>query len=477
MVLGDYIKDKLIANLKFEPTTCQLELFEALSDYFSGTLATDILVVNGYAGTGKTSAIGAFVALLKEYKHKFVLLAPTGRAAKVLSSHSSGRAYTVHKKIYREKDSDGGYSKFVLDFNKEKDTFYIVDEASLITNNTQGGGSVQFGSGDLLEDLIRYVRQGQSNKLILLGDDAQLPPIGLEKSPALDLNYLGYYGDIKYVRMTSVVRQALDSGILYNATNIRRLINKLEQNLELDYLGPLPNIDVKFPDIFSINGGELIESLESAYSKFGADDVAVLCRSNKRANRYNEGIRGTILFKEEKVSRGDKLMIVKNCYQFMGDVEDLDFIANGDVGELVKISKFEERYGLNFAEAIIRFSDYDDIEITAKVVLDTLSSESASLSRDQYDALYRGVFEDYKHIKDRKKRNAAIKEDPFFNALQIKYASAITCHKSQGGQWGAVFIDTPFWKEEVTIDDLKWLYTALTRAVSRVYLVNYKNVQ
>ena len=469
MALEEYYTQIFIKQLGMEPTDGQRELFEKLGKFL--VLPPDefpLLVVRGYAGTGKTTAISTFIRVLKEFKKKCVLLAPTGRAAKVLSNYSGVQAKTIHKQIYRQKSLSDKEAKFRLDFNKSKDTVYIVDEASLITIGT-GMESTIFGSGDLLDDLISYIRQNSGNKLILMGDSAQLPPIGLEESPALDFDYVSQYSHVSdMVTLTDVVRQAGESGILYNATLLRK---EIEEG-ELD----APRFRCKgFDDFKRISGGELIEELDGAISKYGLDEVVVLCRSNMRANRYNMGIRQTVLFMEEQLTRGDKLMIVKNCYQFLEDVKGMDYIANGDIAKLQKISRFEERYGLHFAEARISFPDYDDQEIVAKVILDTLESESASLTYEQSNMLYQGVNEDYSHITTKKKRYEAIREDKYYNALQLKYANAITCHKSQGGQWKCVFIDNPFWQEELTLDDLKWLYTAMTRATEKVYLVNFKD--
>ncbi|NMB36585.1 MAG: AAA family ATPase [Bacteroidales bacterium] len=465
MAAEGYLIEKIREKLGFEPTTCQQRLIESLAHFTIEYGTCDLMLVSGYAGTGKTSAIAAYVKTLKEHRHRFVLLAPTGRAAKVLSGFTREQAFTIHKHIYRQKSINAGFGEFELDINKHKETIFIVDEASLIS--TSGGQQNIFGSGDLLSDLITYLRAGVDNKLILIGDKGQLPPIGLTYSPALDESYMGRYGNVKSVELTTVVRQAADSGILSNATAIRLLLGSN---------GPMmPQLRTKgFEDVIRIHGGELIESLSDMFDKYGTDEVVVLCRSNKRANRYNMGIRSSVLYLEEQLTRGDKLMVVKNCYQFLEDVPELDFIANGDVVELVRIYGYEERYGLNFAEAVLSFPDYNDVEITAKIILDTLHSESAALSEEQQRILYEGVNEDYAHVKGKRKRYSSVREDKYFNALQIKYASAITGHKSQGGQWKCVFIDNPFWKEP-TEDDLKWLYTAITRGVERVYFINFKD--
>ncbi len=473
---SEFLYRRFIANLPFEPTSCQDSLLMTVSD-FACADDGDILVVNGYAGTGKTSAIAAVIASLKEFQIKSVLLAPTGRAAKVLSSYSGQQAYTIHKHIYRQKSVGGdGFGQFSLAPNKDKETLFIVDEASLIgIDSARQQSSTAFGSGNLLEDLVNFVRNGADCKLILIGDSAQLPPIGLEASPALVKEYMNSFGGVSYAELTTVVRQQAESGILYNATLIRQLQADMEYGPEVIDIGDLQLSLDGFDDMERISGGELIEKISDAYSEYGEDDTVILCRSNKRAIKYNIGIRSMVQFKEESLVREDKLMIVKNCYQFLEEVEGMDYIANGDIAKLQKISKYEERYGLHFAEARISFPDYDDQEIVAKVILDTLDSESASLTYEQSNMLYQGVNADYEHITTKKKRYEAVREDKYYNALQLKYANAVTCHKSQGGQWKCVFIDNPFWQEELTVDDLKWLYTAITRATDKVYLVNFKD--
>ena len=437
----------------------------------------DIMSVNGYAGTGKTTAMAAIIASMKELNTKCVLLAPTGRAAKVLSSYSGHQAFTIHKHIYRQKSVGGdGFGQFSLAPNKDKETLFIVDEVSLIGIDAgQQQSSTLFGSGNLLEDLIAFVRSGVDCKVILVGDSAQLPPIGLDASPALSKDYLAMMGGTVFAELSTVVRQQNESGILYNATLIRQLLTEVDYGTSVIDLCDLGLEVEPFDDIERVSGGELIEKIGDAYSRYGEDETVILCRSNRRAIKYNQGIRSTVQFKEERLVRDDKLMIVKNCYQFLEGVKGMDYIANGDIAKLVKISKYEDRYGLHFAEARISFPDYDDQEIVAKVILDTLESESASLTYEQSNMLYLGVNDDYSHIKAKKKRYEAVREDKYFNALQLKYANAITGHKSQGGQWKCVFIDNPFWQEELTMDDLKWLYTAITRATEKVYLVNFKD--
>ena len=468
-----FLEAQFLKRFKAEPTACQARLFREVAAFVTCDDA-DILVVNGYAGTGKTTAISAVIAALKDVGTSSVLLAPTGRAAKVLSGISRRPAFTIHKHIYRQKSvGSDGFGQFSLAPNKAKGTLFVVDEVSLIgIDAASPQGTTAFGSGNLLEDLVEFVRNGIDCRLILVGDAAQLPPVGLDASPALSKPFMDGFGGVRYSELTSVVRQAAESGILRNATRLRGLIaGSVGEQTFSDWKLDLHGAD----DIERIGGGELIETLSDAYGRYGEDGTVVLCRSNKRAIRYNLGIRGTVQFKEERLVRDDKLMIVRNCYQFVEDVPEMDYIANGDIAKLVRIGNYEERYGLHFADATLSFPDYDDATLKAKVCLDTLESESASLSYEQQNALYQGVSADYADRRTKKKIWEAVREDPYFNALQLKYAEAITCHKSQGGQWDCVFIDCPFWQDEQTLDDLKWLYTALTRAVSKVYLVNFKD--
>ena len=466
-----FLHERFLSHMEYAPTACQAGLLADMADFITSDDG-DILVVNGYAGTGKTTAIAAVIAALGEYQVPCVLLAPTGRSAKVLSSYAGRSASTIHKHIYRQKSmGDDGFGSFSLAPNKAKDTLFVVDEVSLIGIES-GGGSTNFGSGNLLEDLVRFVRSGVDCRLVLIGDAAQLPPIGLDQSPALSEAFMAGFGGVRFSTLTTVVRQQQESGILWNATRLRERISEAPESLALSELGLCVS---RFDDVVRVSGGELIETLTDAYGQYGEDEVVVLCRSNKRANRYNAGIRAQVQWKEERLVRGDKLMIVKNCYQFVEGIESMPYIANGDIAKLERISHFEERYGLEFADARLRFPDYGDAEIVAKVCLDTLESEAASLSYEQSNGLYQGVNADYAHLTTKKKRYDAVREDPYFNALQLKYANAITCHKSQGGQWRCVFVDNPFWMDELTLDDLKWLYTAVTRGVEKVFLVNFKN--
>ena len=459
-----YLYQAFCRHFPYEATPCQTALLQSVASFLTSDEG-DILVVNGYAGTGKTSAMAAVVSALGELSVSSVLLAPTGRSAKVLSLYAGHAAYTIHKHIYRQKSFGAdGFGSFALAPNKARNTLFIVDEVSLIGVSESEGAA--FGTGDLLADLISFVRSGADCRLILMGDAAQLPPVGLEASPALSPAHMNAFGGVSYVTLTSVVRQAEGSGILVNATHLRSL-------LPVTSLRTLGLRCEGFPDIRRLEGGALLDTLSDAYARYGEDEVVVLCRSNKRAGRYNLGIRGQVLYREEQLSRGEKLMVVKNHY--LEGLEGTDYIANGDIGTLVWIRHFEERYGLHFADACLAFPDYGNQEVEMKVLLDTLSSDAPALGYAESQALWQGVWADYDHIHAKKKRYEAVREDPFFSALQIKYAHAITTHKAQGGQWQCVFIDNPFWQEGFTEDDVKWLYTALTRAVQQVYLVNFRD--
>ncbi|MCI1639977.1 MAG: AAA family ATPase [Bacteroidales bacterium] len=473
---SDYFYRCFLTAFRYEPTQCQEKLFKAVADFLTSD-DNDILVVNGYAGTGKTSAVSSVISVLGKMKIMSVLLAPTGRAAKVLSVYAGRPAYTIHKHIYRQKSvGDNGYGQFSLAPNKSRDALFVVDEVSLIGNDSgHNNPSLSFGTGNLLNDLVSFVRNGPGCKLILMGDSAQLPPVGLDCSPALSPDYMDGVGGVARVELTTVVRQRKESGILANATSLRGMISSATSGDTCFNVNDLSIRTMGYDDVVSIKGGEFVETLSDAYGKYGEEGTIVLCRSNKRANRYNAGIRAAVQYKEERLVRDDRLMIVKNCYQFLEDVKGLDYIANGDMAKLVRINDYEDRYGLHFAEAELSFPDYEDQEIKAKVILDTLESESASLTYEQQEMLYNGVSADYSQLKTKKKRYDAVREDPYYNALQLKYANAITCHKSQGGQWKCVFIDNPFWNEELTVDDLKWLYTAFTRTVEKVYLINFKD--
>ena len=465
-MLNTHISHQIYAKLSFDATNNQKKIIEKLSQWLSDDDFERIFLLNGYAGTGKTTIIAAFVAALKELGIKPILLAPTGRAAKVLTRYSLHTAYTIHKKIYRERSLADYESRFSLDYNREHDAVFIVDETSMLSASTQDGAT--FGSGNLLEDLVTYVRSGKRCRLLLVGDDAQLPPVGDDFSPALDPATLLPYGDVEYGTMDEVVRQSQDSGILFNATMLRCM---LENNIH-----EIPLFDMSFEDFRSVQGSELIEALQDCYDRYGRDETIVITRSNKRANRFNEGIRRHNLSAEEEIESGDMLMVVKNNYHYAekDDNTPMAFIANGDVVRLRRLRRFEELYGFRFANAVLEFPDYDGYELEAKILLDTISSESPSLTREQSRELFYEIEKDYLDITTKSKRYKAIRENEHFNALQIKFAYAVTCHKAQGGQWSAVFVDRClFGDEPMTRDMLRWLYTAITRATERVYLVNF----
>lgn len=461
-----HIAAQIYAKICFEPTFGQKKIIEKLSAYLVDDDFSKIFVLNGYAGTGKTTLIAATVAALKALGIRTVLLAPTGRAAKVLARYSGEKALTIHKRIYRERTTADYESKFSLNLNREQGAVFIVDEASMLSDRS-GDGAI-FGSGSLLEDLVSYVRAGRACRLILVGDSAQLPPVGLDRSPALDPQSLERFGEVEYATLDEVVRQEAESGILFNATLVRCMLER--------GIIEIPRFELNFPDIESLSGGEFLEKLQDAYYKYGRDEVIVVTRSNKRANRYNEGIRRNVLSAEEELESGDMLMVVKNNYHYTERIEDcpMHFVANGDIARLKRLRRLEEFYGFRFANAVLEFPDYEGMELECKILLDTLTSESPSLTREEQSRLFYEVEKDYLDIKSKIKRFKEIRENPHFNAVQIKFAYAVTCHKAQGGQWRAVFVDRClFGDEPMTRDMMRWLYTALTRATERLYLVNF----
>lgn len=465
-MLNTYIAGQIYAKISFDATVSQKKVVEKLSEYLSSPDYSRIFVLNGYAGTGKTTLIAALVAVLQDMGIRSVLLAPTGRAAKVLTRYSGRQALTIHKRIYRQRTNADYESKFSLDLNKEQGAVFIVDEASMLSDSA-GDGQL-FGSGSLLEDLIKYVRSGRQCRLILVGDNAQLPPVGADYSPALEPSALLPYGDVEYVSMDDVVRQRVESGILFNATMVRCMIE--------NGIFEVPRFNMGYADIEAIEGGEFMERLQDCYDSYGRDETIVITRSNKRANRFNEGVRRYNLSAEEAIESGDMLMVMKNNYHYTDRVEDcpMSFIANGDIALLKKIRRFEDFYGFHFAEAVLSFADYNDTEIECKILLDTISSESPSLTREESRRLFDEVEKDYTDIKSRIKRYKEIRENPHFNAVQVKFAYAVTCHKAQGGQWRAVFVDRClFGDEPMTRDMLRWLYTAMTRATDKLFLVNF----
>jgi exodeoxyribonuclease-5 len=467
------IYNQLTKNLGNTPTDDQSEALRRLSKFIIENNNDVIFLMTGYAGTGKTSLISSVVKTLDILRLRSVLLAPTGRAAKVLSSFAGKPAYTIHKKIYRQKSSKDGMGSFVLDRNVMKETYFIVDEASMISNTTNDLSI--FGTGRLLDDLIEFVYSGTNCKLIITGDTAQLPPVGSTLSPALDPEALKEYGfGLMTAELREVVRQSRDSGILMNATRVRLqvAVNDLAR----------PTIDtLNFKDITRITGEELIDELSSSYGSCGIEGTIVVVNSNKQANKYNQGIRNRIFYREEEISPGDLLMVVKNNYSLVEENEENEegqgpgFIANGDIAEIKRIRKYEERYGFRFAEMVLKFPDYD-LELESKVMLDVIHLDTPSLPSEKNKELFNNILADYLNIKTKRKQYDAVKKDPYFNALQVKFSYAVTCHKAQGGQWERVFIDQGmFNRQEVTIDYLRWLYTALTRATEKLYLVNFSD--
>lgn len=462
----EIIFKQLAGNLGNVPTEDQSVVLRKIAGYLVSE-REDIFLLTGYAGTGKTSVISTLVRTLGSLRIKCVLLAPTGRAAKVLSSYAGMQAFTIHKRIYRQQSLKDGTGRFVLDRNLSRNTLFIVDEASMISNSSNDLSI--FGSGCLLDDLIEYVYSGQGCRLILVGDTAQLPPVGSSISPALDPEILKTYGfGVTTSELKQVVRQSEESGILMNATKIRLQID--EENLVH------PEIDCRhYSDIKRIKGEELIEYLSEAYNECGIGGTIVVVNSNKQANRYNQGIRNKIFFRDEEIGPGDIVMVVKNNYSHFNEEEGPGFIANGDIAEIKRIISYEDRYGFRFAEMVLRFFDYD-IELESKVMLDVLHSESPSLTTERSKELFNNILPDYLHLKSRRKQYEAVREDPWFNALQVKFAYAVTCHKAQGGQWDRVFIDQGmFNRTEITLDYLRWFYTALTRATGSVFLVNFSD--
>ena len=464
-MINSHLSRQIRQNFPHTPTNEQLFALNILADFLLSANENSALLLKGYAGTGKTSLVGALVKTMSGLKQKSVLLAPTGRAAKVLSNYAGQQAFTIHKKIYRQDAFSNDLSAFHPSDNLHKDTLFIVDEASMISN--QGIDSHYFGSGRLLEDLIHYVYSGENCRLMLMGDTAQLPPVMQVESPALQADILkGYNLQVDEIQLTEVVRQDLNSGILYNATLLR---DSLRNNRVEIY----PKLTVKgFADIQMINGSELIEAISNAYSKDGLDDTIVISRSNKRANIYNNGIRNQILYREEELSTGDRLMIVKNNYFWTRNNKEIDFIANGEIVQVLRVRNESHLYGFRFCDVTVRFQDYD-MELDIKILLDTLQTEAPALPKELNDKLFYTILEDYQDISTKSGKMKKMKENPHYNVVQVKYAYAITCHKAQGGQWKNVFLDIGYMTEEMLGENFyRWLYTAMTRATDRLYLVN-----
>ena len=472
----DPLFQDIAAQFPFEPTAEQSVAMNRLAIFVNNPAPRQVFLMKGYAGTGKTVIISALVRALVKHRRRVVLMAPTGRAAKVFSNTSGFPACTIHKKIYRQK-SIVDMGSFQLDRNMHEHTVFLVDEASMISNEGISGSA--FGTGRLLDDLISYVYSGVDCRLLMLGDQAQLPPVGEHESPGLSAQVLTSYGlNVSEFCLENVMRQMQESGILHNATALRDFT--VNTNITDAFRFKLDG----FKDVVKISGNELIETLSTCYSRDGIDETMVLCRSNKRAIIYNNGIRNTILDREDELCRGDSVMIVKNNYYWTEQLiaqEGADsytelpsFIANGDIAVIRRVRRQRELYGFRFEDAVLSFPDYDDLEMEVTLLLDTLHSEAPSLTREESDKLFNNVMEDYEEIRSKKEKMKLLRENKHFNALQIKYAYAVTCHKAQGGQWKNIFIDQGFIPQDGRDEEYyRWLYTALTRATQTVYLVNW----
>ena len=467
------ITDELIYQIRqsfgLTPTAEQENAMRVFAGFMADRDAHAVMIMRGSAGTGKTSLAAAIVKTMVRLQQKVVLLAPTGRAAKVFSLHAGHNAYTIHRRIYRQKSLDGSFG---LNFNSLQNALFVIDEASMVSNAAAFGESI-FASGQLLDDLIQFVYGGQNCRMMLIGDKAQLPPVGAEESPALMAAVLRQYGlHVHECDLNEELRQSQNSGILYNATVVRQMITH-------DEMTQLPLIRFRgFADIVRVPGDELIEQMNSSYSEVGIDETMVVTRSNKRANIYNQGIRNTILGREEELTTGDMLMIVKNNYYWGQGDQTISFIANGDRARIVRVRNNRQLYGFHFADVWLQLPDYDNYELQATVICDSLTSESPSLTREQGEQLFNAVMEDYADIPLKQDRLKRMKEDRHYNALQVKYAYAVTCHKAQGGQWAHVYVDQGYMTDDMlTPDYIHWLYTAFTRASEKLFLVNWPKTQ
>lgn len=459
-----------IESFPYNPTEGQINLLKTTSEFLLDPEENNLLVINGYAGTGKTTIVKSITDILSKYKHECVLLAPTGRSAKVLSTYSQKQAFTIHKKIYRIYLDNNGYSQCSLLPNIHKNTLFIVDEASLISDySIPSEGGISSGRS-LLDDLVNYIYNGNNNRLIIIGDAAQLPPVGMEESPALNLKFLNasFRLKIRSCELTDVVRQEENSGILQNATLLRNAITTNNPHLFKFQLNG-------YNDIIKINSCDLEDAINLAYSSYSPEETMIICRSNKKTNLFNKQIRYGILGREAELNGGDYLMCVKNNYYWLDENTKPGFLANGDIIEVNRVKKIHHIYDFNFAEASFSLCDYpDNIQIDAMIMLDIIESESASLTYSSYQKFYEKVVQDYMDIPNKNERLKEVKKNKFLNAIQVKYAYAMTCHKSQGGQWKAVFVDQDYYNESMdNVTYLRWLYTALTRASEKIYLVNF----
>lgn len=462
------VENLILGALGYAPTEDQRLACKAMVSFLYSPDSYRAFLLRGYAGTGKTSLVSALIRIAPQLRIRTILLAPTGRAAKVLSSYAGRRAYTIHKKIYVSVLDSAGVRRVVRAKNKFNYTLFIVDEASMIGTDVLAQGT----GNSLLEDLVDFVIEGNHCRLMLIGDAAQLPPVGMAESPALDSDYLMSMSPlhVDQYEMKTVVRQQQQSGVLYNATAVRQTLFQPFFNPEL--------LQFKlngFDDVVRLDGAELEDTLQSLYSSYSMDDVVVVTRSNKRANLFNAAIRSRILFREGALNAGDMIMVVHNNYYWVDEESDMGFIANGDVAEVLSVRKYEELYGFHFVNASLRFVDYPDAPtIECKLLLETLTSESPSLTPDESKRFFQTVMEDYSDIPSHSERMQALQKNPFYNALQVKFAYALTCHKTQGGQWKYVIVDQGYLTDEmINVSWLRWLYTALTRSTHRLYLLNF----
>jgi ATP-dependent exoDNAse (exonuclease V) alpha subunit len=470
MITSSLFYKLLHQNFLFQPTVKQNLFFQKIADFLISTSNDEIFVLKGYAGTGKTTIISTVINHLEAINMKCVLLAPTGRAAKVISNYSGKPAYTIHKRIYFPKKSKSGGVSFTLQQNKFKNTIFIVDESSMISDISQD--SKLYENGSLLDDLFFYVEAGKNCKLLLVGDTAQLPPVNMTISPALDINTLSlhYQKNVQHIELDEVMRQAETSGILYNATQLRDLLDShFIDTFQFNLTG--------FKDIIRLQDGyDIQDAIHVAYDNYGLEDTVFIVRSNKRANQYNQQIRASILSKESELSTGDYLMVVKNNYFWLKEESEAGFIANGDIIEILEIRKIQELYGFKFATVKIRMVDYpNQAPFDTILMLDTITSESPSLTYEQSNQLYQEVLLDYEDERQQYKKLQKVKENEYFNALQVKFSYAITCHKSQGGQWKTVFVEQPYLPDGIDVDYVRWLYTAITRAEEKLYLIGFKD--
>ena len=465
------IKQEILRQFPYTPTNDQKQLIHDLAAFITDTTPNLLFLLKGYAGTGKTTIVSSLVHVLETRLEGAVLLAPTGRAAKVLASYSGRKAFTIHKKIYRMQTKADGSMQVAIQYNKHKNTCFIVDEASMIASGRPTEGSL-FGEADLLNDLVQYVYSGKNCKLILIGDTAQLPPVKQPESMALNSTYISsnFHLNVKSFELREVVRQASESGVLYNATMIRQLLANNKQGF--------PRFRQQgFNDFVRLHSEDVADEINNAFHPMNLYDALIICRSNKRANLFNQSIRQRILYMEDEINSGDLLMVVKNNYYWLPQESEAGFIANGDTIEIKRINRLEDAYDLRFADLTVSLIDYpDEPDIEVKIILDTLQSEGASLGHNQYRKLFEGISEEYAHVQNKTTRLSKIRENPYLQALQVKFAYALTCHKSQGGQWKHVFIDMGYIPDSTPDTGyLRWLYTAITRSTDKVFLINFRD--